>query len=174
MVSKRLAAYRKEEGMSQQQLADKLGVARATILRWENGVNVPSSHELKKISNLLGISEQALLSEEDETVDEIASNLEETVNDISYSVNEQRKILEDISLKHATSKDIESLRDTIDVSKEQLEIQKEILHQKKVKNRILIVLAIVIALLVGLLLYGIAFYADDTHGFDVDMPIVED
>lgn len=173
MLGNRLLAYRRREGMSQQQLAEKLGVARSTVARWEKNNNAPSVPEIKKISELLGLSEQELLSEGD-VVGDTVSDLEETISDISYGVNEQRKVLEEISSKQATSSDIEKLRDTIDVSKEQLEIQREILHQKKVRNRILIVLAIVIALMVGLLLYGIAFYSDDTHGFYVDGPVIED
>ncbi|MBO4580273.1 MAG: helix-turn-helix domain-containing protein [Clostridiales bacterium] len=175
MLGNRLLAYRRREGMSQQQLADKLGVARSTVARWEKDNNAPSVPELKKISELLGLSEQELFSEEDDRLeDDKVSDLEETISDISYGVNEQRKVLEEISSKHATSSDIEKLRDTIDVSKEQLEIQREILHQKKVRNLILIILAIVIAMMVGLLLYGIAFYSDDTHGFYVDGPVIED
>ena len=174
MLGNRLLAYRRREGMSQQQLAEKLGVARSTVARWEKENNAPSVPEIKKISDLLGLSEQELFSEEDRVEDDTVSDLEETISDISYGVNEQRKVLEEISSKHATSSDIEKLRDTIDVSKEQLEIQREILHQKKVRNRILIVLAIVIALMVGLLLYGIAFYSNDTHGFYVDGPVIED
>ncbi len=174
MLGNRLLAYRRREGMSQQQLADKLGVARSTVARWEKENNAPSVPEIKKISDLLGLSEQELLSEEDRVEDDTVSDLEETINDISYGVNEQRKVLEEISSKHATSSDIEKLRDTIDVSKEQLEIQREILHQKKVRNLIIIILAIVIAMMVGLLLYGIAFYSDDTHGFYVDGTILED
>ncbi|MBO4459597.1 MAG: helix-turn-helix domain-containing protein [Clostridiales bacterium] len=174
MLGNRLLAYRRREGMSQQQLADKLGVARSTVARWEKENNAPSVPEIKKISDLLGLSEQELFSEEDRVEDDTVSDLEETISDISYGVNEQRKVLEEISSKHATSSDIEKLRDTIDVSKEQLEIQREILHQKKVRNLILIILAIVIAMMVGLLLYGIAFYSDDTHGFYVDGPVIED
>lgn len=174
MLGNRLLEYRRREGMSQQQLAEKLGVARSTVARWEKENNAPSVPEIKKISDLLGLSEQELFSEEDRVEDDTVSDLEETISDISYGVNEQRKVLEEISSKHATSSDIEKLRDTIDVSKEQLEIQREILHQKKVRNLIIIILAIVIAMMVGLLLYGIAFYSDDTHGFDGTVSVNED
>ena len=172
MLGNRLLAYRRREGMSQQQLADKLGVARSTVARWEKENNAPSVPEIKKISDLLGLSEQELLSEEDRVEDDTVSDLEETINDISYGVNEQRKVLEEISSKHSTSSDIEKLRDTIDVSKEQLEIQREILHQKKKKNVILLVMAVCIVILVALFLWILAAYGTNTNEIYADQPVV--
>lgn len=173
MLGKQLKEYRRREGMSQQQLADELGVSRQSVVRWEKESNTPSDHELKKISDLLGLSAQQLLNEDETTVSEetTVSGVEEAINDISYGVTEQKKILEEISSKQATSKDIESLKESIYVSKEHLEIQKQILHQKKIRNRILIIFAVVIVLLVALLLYGIAFYANENSYYAVYRPI---
>lgn len=38
-IGKFLAELRKENGMTQEQLAEKLNVARRTISRWETGVS---------------------------------------------------------------------------------------------------------------------------------------
>ena len=35
-VARKLIAYRKQTGMTQEELAKKLGVERSTVLRWEN------------------------------------------------------------------------------------------------------------------------------------------
>lgn len=40
-IGKFLAELRKENGMTQEQLAEKLNVARRTISRWETGNNMP-------------------------------------------------------------------------------------------------------------------------------------
>lgn len=163
MLRKKLIAYRRQEGISQLQLAEKLGVSRQTIVRWENGVNNPSEFELKKIADLMNVSEKQLLYEDIDDEKRKVSNLEEIVNDISYGVSEQRKVLEDISAKQITAEDLEALRKPFDNSKEQLEVQKAILRQKKVRTGVLIVLAILILIIVGIFIYGISFYADDTN-----------
>ena len=37
--AERLKRYRREKGMTQQELADELGVSNKTISRWESGVS---------------------------------------------------------------------------------------------------------------------------------------
>ena len=176
MQGDKLLLYRKHEGMSQQQLAETLNVSRQTITRWENNINQPSDKELKKISALLGISEAELLKDEASglTEEESTSNVEEIINDNSYSVVEQRKILEEISAKQVTVQDLDAIKDTFNTDRQQLDIQKEILHQKKIRNRILIISAVIIIILFGLLIFGIAFYADESHGYTVVRTIRED
>lgn len=175
MLGDKLLLYRKHEGMSQQQLAEILNVSRQTITRWENNINQPSDLELKKISALLGISEADLLKDDASGLkEEYSSNVEEIINDISYSVVEQRKVLEEISAKQVTVQDLDVLKDPINMDRQQLDIQKEILHQKKIRNRILIISAVIIIILFGLLIFGIAFYADESHGSSVVRTIRED
>ncbi len=175
MLGDKLLLYRKHEGMSQQQLAEILNVSRQTITRWENNINQPSDLELKKISALLGISEADLLKDDASGLkEESSSNVEEIINDISYSVVEQRKVLEEISAKQVTVQDLDVLKDPINMDRQQLDIQKEILHQKKIRNRILIISAVIIIILFGLLIFGIAFYADESHGSSVVRTIRED
>lgn len=175
MLGDKLLLYRKHEGMSQQQLAETLNVSRQTITRWENNINQPSDLELKKISALLGISEADLLKDDASGLkEESSSNVEEIINDISYSVVEQRKVLEEISAKQVTVQDLDALKDPINMDRQQLDFQKEILHQKKIRNRILIISAVIIIILFGLLIFGIAFYADESHGSSVVRTIRED
>ena len=40
-IGKFIAALRKEKGMTQEQLGEKLGVTNKTISRWENGNYMP-------------------------------------------------------------------------------------------------------------------------------------
>lgn len=175
MLGDKLLLYRKHEGMSQQQLAEILNVSRQTITRWENNINQPSDLELKKISALLGISEADLLKDDASGLKEQStSNVEEIINDISYSVVEQRKVLEEISAKQVTVQDLDAIKDPFNTDRQQLDIQKEILHQKKIRNRILIISAVIIIILFGLLIFGIAFYADESHGSSVVRTIRED
>ena len=53
----KLMTMRKRNGMSQEELADQLGVSRQAISRWELGSTLPDA------PNLLKLSEKSLLSQ---------------------------------------------------------------------------------------------------------------
>lgn len=63
-IGRFMAACRKEKGMTQAQLAEKLGVTAKTISRWENGNYMPDLSLLQPISEQLGISLNELLNGE--------------------------------------------------------------------------------------------------------------
>lgn len=56
-----LVDYRREHGLTQQQLGDRLGVTDATIQRWENGSRAPLKRRIPRISEVTGISPVRLL-----------------------------------------------------------------------------------------------------------------
>ena len=56
MFAKRLKALRKEHCMSQQKLADLLGLGQSTIAMWEKGKNTPEYESLIKIANIFSVS----------------------------------------------------------------------------------------------------------------------
>ena len=48
-----LAAARVNTGLTQEQLAEKMGVSRQAISKWESDVSVPELNKLKALANLL-------------------------------------------------------------------------------------------------------------------------
>lgn len=52
----RLIQRRKELGLTQEELADKLEVSRQSISKWENGDSMPDADKLIKLSDTLGLS----------------------------------------------------------------------------------------------------------------------
>ena len=66
MLGEKLKALRKETGLSQDYVAEKLFVSRATVYRWENNKAVPSASELNKLAEMLNTDVQYLLSEDEE------------------------------------------------------------------------------------------------------------
>ncbi len=50
-----LEACRVNVKLKQQELANELGVSRATVWNWENGKTSPTSVQLQKISKITGI-----------------------------------------------------------------------------------------------------------------------
>lgn len=63
-LSKNIAIRRKELGLTQAQLAEKLGVETETLSRFERGKNLPSLATLEKLANLLLVSVADLLAEQ--------------------------------------------------------------------------------------------------------------
>ena len=62
----KLQLLRKQNGYSQEQLADKLGIARQTLSKWENGQAVPELSNLISLSNLYGITIDRIVKDDDE------------------------------------------------------------------------------------------------------------
>ena len=52
---------RTKNGMSQDELAEKVFVTRQAVSRWENGETVPNTETLKLLSNVFGVSINTLL-----------------------------------------------------------------------------------------------------------------
>lgn len=50
-----LVAYRERENLSRAELADKFGVSRETIFRWETGQRRPDKAFIPQISKLTGV-----------------------------------------------------------------------------------------------------------------------
>lgn len=57
----RVRRYREAEGLTQQELADKAGVHRNAISRWETGYSRPTVPWLLKLSEALGVEPSAFL-----------------------------------------------------------------------------------------------------------------
>ena len=55
---------RKQAGRSQEQLAEKLGVSRQAVTKWETGAGIPDIENIMAISMLFDISIDDLLSNE--------------------------------------------------------------------------------------------------------------
>ena len=60
--SEKLKSKRKEFGMSQEQLAEKIGVSRQAITKWETDGGLPDIENILSIASLFGVTVDALLS----------------------------------------------------------------------------------------------------------------
>ncbi|MBQ2973393.1 MAG: helix-turn-helix domain-containing protein [Clostridia bacterium] len=63
MLSENIKILRKEKGMSQEELAEKLNVVRQTVSKWEQNLSVPDSEMLIKIAEVFDVSVGSLLGE---------------------------------------------------------------------------------------------------------------
>lgn len=63
-LAEKLKSIRKQAGMSQEQLAEKLGVSRQAVTKWETDAGIPDIENVIAISALFDISIDELLSNE--------------------------------------------------------------------------------------------------------------
>ena len=66
MFALRLKQLREDAGISQAQLAIKLGVRQSTVGMWENGKNKPQNAKLESLASMFGVSTDYLLGRSDE------------------------------------------------------------------------------------------------------------
>lgn len=62
--AEKLKTIRKQAGMSQEKLAEKLGVSRQAVTKWETDAGIPDIENIMAISSLFDISIDELLSNE--------------------------------------------------------------------------------------------------------------
>ena len=93
-----VADVRKQKGMTQADLADKLQVTDKAISRWERGLGFPDIELLEPLSDALGLSVLELLQ--------------------SQHITEQEMTIEDVS---------QTFIETIDVAKAQMKMWRQIM-----------------------------------------------
>ena len=86
-----LKDLRKEKGITQEQLAEKLGVSGRTISRWETGNNMPDISLLVEIAEYFDVSIPEIIKGERKSEDmkEEAKEVAETMSDYARAEKEQ-------------------------------------------------------------------------------------
>ena len=77
---------RKKAGLTQKELAAKLGIAYQTLAQWENDLRNPNRETLQKIASALGINWYELYAESEEEQIEAKQNY-----DVAKFLSEKRK-----------------------------------------------------------------------------------
>lgn len=81
----RIALLRKQKPMTQEELAEKMGVSSQAVSKWENDVSCPDIQLLPRLARLLGV-----------TVDELLSGKSQ---DVQMLRPEERKSLDQLTLR---------------------------------------------------------------------------
>lgn len=63
-LSEKILELRKQHGMSQEDLAERLGISRQAISRWESGTVLPDSANVLQLSKLFGVTTDYLLNDD--------------------------------------------------------------------------------------------------------------
>ena len=87
-IANRLARLRKEKGLSQEELAEKINVSRQAVSKWERGEACPDTENLVELSQLYGVSIDFILKGDGEKSGATTSNLpaEEEVETVEGEV----------------------------------------------------------------------------------------
>ena len=88
ILADKIIENRKKNGWSQEELADKLGVSRQSVSKWEGAQAIPDMKKIIQMSEMFGVSTDYLLRDdiEEPMLPEVApvdNGLEETVREVS-------------------------------------------------------------------------------------------
>ncbi|PXW80757.1 Xre family transcriptional regulator [Ruegeria sp. P4] len=90
----RVAAARESAGMTQGQLARRMGVKKTTLIGWEQDLSEPRANKLSMLSGLLNVSMNWLLTGEG---DDLSAPSEDTLGeDMAAIARELRSLREDL------------------------------------------------------------------------------
>lgn len=64
-LNERIKNCRRKSGLTQEQVADEMGVSRQAVTKWENGQSAPSTENLFKLASLFGTTVDLLLPEQE-------------------------------------------------------------------------------------------------------------
>lgn len=92
-TGKLLQQLRKEKGLTQEELSEKMGVSRRTVSRWETGNNMPDLDILIELSDLYETDLREILSGERKS-EQMDKELKETVLQVAdYSSEEKARLI---------------------------------------------------------------------------------
>lgn len=63
-LGERIASLRKKAGLTQEELAEKLGISPQAVSKWENDISCPDIMSIPNVAKILGVSTDTLLSGE--------------------------------------------------------------------------------------------------------------
>jgi len=64
ILADKIIEGRKKNGWSQEELAEKLGVSRQSVSKWESAQSVPDLQRILEMSRIFGVSTDYLLKDE--------------------------------------------------------------------------------------------------------------
>ena len=98
----RLLEYRNREGLSQEKLAEKVGVTRQTVSKWETNQSVPDFDKIIPLCEALGISTEELIKGEKEEknteLEKIKQEKERVKKEYMQKRNKKKAIVLSVSI----------------------------------------------------------------------------
>ena len=93
-LNESIGRLRRERGMSQEKLAEEMGVSRQAISKWESGQSVPELEKIVALSTIFGVTTDSLLkSSEIDDLSVKTEMLEKQQQQMLVREQRQRQIL---------------------------------------------------------------------------------
>ncbi|MBR3447620.1 MAG: helix-turn-helix transcriptional regulator [Oscillospiraceae bacterium] len=92
-IGKFIAACRKEKGMTQAQLAEKMGISDRAVSKWETGKNMPDSSIMLELCDELGITVNDLLNGRRIAMENYKEIAEKTILEMQNAKEQNDKLL---------------------------------------------------------------------------------
>lgn len=85
IFAEKLRQLRERSGMSQEKLAEQLGVSRQVITKWENGTGTPKIDNLKALADCFHVTLDELLGRTEAADPDLASQYQKTLDKLRIS-----------------------------------------------------------------------------------------
>lgn len=95
-IGKCIAGKRKSLGMTQKQLAEKIGMSDKSVSKWARGICLPDVSVYLELCGILGISLNEFLAGEDIEIDNIEKKSEDTLIQITKDSGRKQRYLKRI------------------------------------------------------------------------------
>jgi len=91
ILADKILSLRKNNGWSQEELAEKMNVSRQSVSKWESAAAIPDINRILEMAKLFGVTTDYLLKDDLETM--VYSEADETDNFIRVSLQEMNDFL---------------------------------------------------------------------------------
>ena len=95
-IGKYIASKRKSLGMTQKQLAEKLGMSDKSVSKWERGICLPDVSVYMELCEILGISINEFLAGEDIDAENVEKKSEDNIIQVTKDSKKKQKNLKSI------------------------------------------------------------------------------
>ena len=85
-IGTRIAKWRREKGMTQEDLAVKLGVSSQAVSKWENDVSCPDISLLPQLVRVLGVTADELLTGKTDEVKLLPENQRKSLDELTLRI----------------------------------------------------------------------------------------
>ena len=92
-IGKFIAECRKEKGLTQMQLAERLSITDKAVSKWERGISMPDSSIMLELCDILGINVNELLSGEKNSMENNEQKNEQLLLDMAKELEKKNKTI---------------------------------------------------------------------------------
>lgn len=86
-IGTRIARYRKAKGLTQEGLAEQLGISSQAVSKWENDISCPDISILPKLCRVLGVTCDSLLTGKDNQVQLLPEQQRKSMEELTMRIN---------------------------------------------------------------------------------------